>query len=188
MSLSHGKRYISAVDEENNQRASILDILNIPSQSHVVSITESSQDPDSTRHHASVAAIQQDKISNLQISYNSLLDKYQRKNAAYLMNIRNGKSRIKYNAKLQDINNSLINIGTNLLDEIANMQTNDTVIQQNLDDQRDQMQGHMGYLHEMGNTISVKDGVGDATGYHILSWGIISVLVGSLVYRSFKGK
>ena len=187
MSLSHGKRYISAVDEENNQTASILDILNIPSQTQVVSITESSQEPDSAQHHASLAAIQQDKISNLQMSYNSLVDNYQKKNSASLMNIRNGKSRRKYYARLQDINNSLIDTGKDLLDEISNMQTNDPSIQQNLDNQRDQMQRHMGHLHEVGNTRGAKNGA-ETSSYHILSWAIVSVLVGSLVYRSFKGK
>ena len=81
MSLSQGNRYISAIDEEKSQGISNLDIMNSLYGTKVVSIAASSQEPDSIQHYASMASLQQDKIDTLQISYNELLDKYQRKNS-----------------------------------------------------------------------------------------------------------
>ena len=154
---------------------------------NVVSIAETAQEPESVQHHASLAAVQQDRIHNLQTRYNSLLNRYQKKNAASLMSIKSGKSRRKNYAVLQGINNSLISTGNDLLDELSDMRTDDPSIQQNLDDQRDQMQRHMGYLHELGNARDSRSPT-EPYGYYVLSWTIVSVLVGSLIYRSFKGK
>ena len=57
MSLSHGKRYMSALDGGKDNTVTVADILNIPSQAHVVSIAETAQEPESVQHHASLAAV-----------------------------------------------------------------------------------------------------------------------------------
>ena len=91
MSLSHGKMYIRNVDEDNRQLSPILDIINVPSETQVVSITEMSMEPGSVQHYTSITSLQQDKINNLQVSYNELLNKYQKMNARYMMKLKKKK-------------------------------------------------------------------------------------------------
>jgi len=184
MSLSQGNRYISAIDEEKIQGISNLDIMNSLYGTQVVSIAASSQEPDSVQHYASIAALQKDKIDTLQTSYNLLLDKYQRINATIRMKVKKGSSSKKHYAGLKDINDSLINIGNELLGEISQIHTDDKSVKHKIDNQRDEMKRQIGYLHEFGNSYDKYSPPGIA-GYHILSWAIVSVLTGSIVYHLF---
>ena len=184
MSLSQGNRYISAIDDEKRQGISNLDIMNSLYGMQVVSIADSSQEPDSIQHHASLTSLQQDKIDTLQISYNELLDKYQRKNADTHMKVKKGNSSRKHYAELKYINNSLINLGNDFLGEVSKIQTDDKSLQRKVNNQRDEMQRQIGYLHNSGNSHEKYRPPG-IVGYHIMSLAILSVLTGSLVYHLF---
>ena len=74
-------------------------------------------------------------------------------------------------------------MGNSLLTELSQIQTNDKAIQQRVSIQRDNMQRQMGYLHDTGQ-FPVKSENRNSAQYHIISWILISALVGSIVYGS----
>ena len=188
MSLSHGKMYISTVDEENSHTNPLGNLIGVPLENQVVSVTESSLEQGSTPHYTTLVSLQQDKINTIQASYNSLLDKYQRKNADFLMKINKGSTSRKDYTNLGDINNSLLELGDDLLSQISHIQIDDKSIQRKIDSQKDEMQRHMGYLHGLGKP-SDNHMPTNIVGYHIMSWTIVSVLGVALAYRYFeKGK
>ena len=75
-------------------------------------------------------------------------------------------------------------MGNDLLGEISQMHTDDKSVQRKVDNQRDKMQRQIGYLHKFGNSNDKYTPSGSA-GYPIMSWVIVSVLTGSLVYHLF---